>query len=100
MSKYKKGLKVMVISGSEKGKTSVINSVNPEKRTAIVDKINVVKRHVKPTSGSQGQIVEKEMPMHWSKLMVLGENETPSRKKTATVSKTKKASKPKKEATE
>jgi large subunit ribosomal protein L24 len=62
---------VMVISGKSKGKKGKIVSVQPEKSRVIVEDINVVKRHTKPTQKMpQGGIVEKEAPMHSSNVLL------------------------------
>lgn len=63
---------VLVISGSAKGKTGVIKSVDRKEQRAIVGEVNYVKRHVKPSAGNpQGEIVEKEAPIHVSNLKVV-----------------------------
>jgi len=63
---------VMVISGNHKGKTGQITKMLPEKERAIVEGVNIVKRHIKPSQENpQGGIIEKEAPIHLSNLMVL-----------------------------
>jgi len=63
---------VQVISGEFKGKTGRIVKVFPEKHRALVEGINIVKRHTKPNRKTQqGGIVQKEAPMHLSNLMLL-----------------------------
>ncbi|MBI5237078.1 MAG: 50S ribosomal protein L24 [Deltaproteobacteria bacterium] len=65
---------VMVISGSNKGKTGKVIKVFREKRTVLVDKLNVVKRHQKPSQKyKQGGIIEKEAPIALSNVMLLCE---------------------------
>lgn len=62
---------VMVISGKSKGKKGKVVSVQPEKSRVIVEDINVVKRHTKPTQKMpQGGIVEKEAPIHSSNVLL------------------------------
>jgi len=63
---------VQVISGEFKGKTGRIVKVFPEKRRALVEGINMVKRHSKPNRKTQqGGILQKEAPMHLSNLMLV-----------------------------
>ena len=68
----KKNDKVMVIAGKEKGKTGKVLRVLPKKDRAVVEKINFIKRHMRPGAHSrQGGIVEKENPINISNLMVV-----------------------------
>ena len=63
---------VMVIAGKERGKTGKIIKVLPGEHRAIVERVNLVKRHVRPRSAQQpGGIVEKEASIHLSNLMVM-----------------------------
>ena len=63
---------VQVISGEFKGKTGRIVKVFPEKHRALVEGINMVKRHSKPNRKTQqGGILQKEAPMHLSNLMLV-----------------------------
>lgn len=63
---------VKVLSGDDKGKTGKILSVDLEKRRAIVEGLNMVTKHVKPTaSNPQGGIEKKEAPIHISNLMLI-----------------------------
>ena len=66
--KIKKGDKVVVIAGREKGKRGEVLSMVRADRRAIVAGVNVVKRHTRPSSGNPGGIVEKEAPIHLSNL--------------------------------
>ena len=71
----KKGDNVVVNSGENKGKTGKVLSVNVEKKTAIVEGINIVKKSTKPNAKyPQGGIIEKEAPIHVSKLNRISEN--------------------------
>ncbi len=57
----KKNDTVMVTAGREKGKSGKVIAINPKKGTVIVEKINFIKRHTKPTSKApQGGIIERE----------------------------------------
>ena len=68
----KKNDMVMVTTGKEKGKSGKVLRVIPEKRQAIVEKLNFIKRHAKPSQQvRQGGIIEKEAPITLSNLMVI-----------------------------
>ena len=68
----KKDDKVKVIAGKDRGKIGKVLKVNRKKSRVLVEKINVVKRHSKPSSqNKQGGIIEKEMPIQWSNVMVM-----------------------------
>ncbi|KJE26318.1 50S ribosomal protein L24 [Geobacillus thermoleovorans] len=68
----KKGDKVQVISGKDKGKQGIILAAFPKKNRVIVEGVNIVKKHAKPSQANpQGGIIEKEAPIHVSKVMPL-----------------------------
>ncbi len=68
----KKNDTVLVISGREKGKKGRVISVLPSKDKLLIEKINIIKRHMKPSKKySQGGIIEKEATLHISKVMLL-----------------------------
>jgi len=67
----KKGDKVAVISGSYKGTTGEVKEVFPKKYRAIVEGVNVVKKHTKPTNDNPGGINEIESPIHISNLLLV-----------------------------
>ncbi|MCT4665768.1 MAG: 50S ribosomal protein L24 [Flavobacteriales bacterium] len=68
----KSGDTVKVLSGEDKGKIGKVTSVNPAKGKAIVEGINMVKKHIKPSATNpQGKIEETEAPIYLSKLMVV-----------------------------
>lgn len=67
----KKGDKVMVIAGADKGKTGSVLEVFPAKYRAIVENVNIVKKHRKPTNENPGGISEMAAPVHVSNLMVI-----------------------------
>ncbi|MFZ5586654.1 MAG: 50S ribosomal protein L24 [Thermodesulfobacteriota bacterium] len=69
--KIKKNDRVMVIAGKDKGKIGKILKIYPEKERAVVEKINLIKRHTRPNQKGQGGIVEKEAPLHISNLMIM-----------------------------
>jgi len=63
---------VMVISGKYAGKRGKVLAVDPEKSRVVVEGVNVVKRHTRPTrSLPQGGIIEKEAPIHSSNVMLV-----------------------------
>ncbi|WP_442597498.1 50S ribosomal protein L24 [Neobacillus sp. D3-1R] len=66
----KKGDKVMVISGKDKGKTGVILEAYPKQSRVLVEGVNVVKKHSKPSQANpQGGIISQEAPVHVSNVM-------------------------------
>ena len=64
--KIKKGDKVVVITGKDKGKTGEVLRVQPKEARLVVQGVNMVKRHTKPAMGNPGGIVEKEGTIHVS----------------------------------
>jgi len=66
--KIKKGDRVVVLTGKDKGKKGNVVSVSPKTNKAVVDGINVVKRHTKQSASQEGGIIAKEMPIHISNL--------------------------------
>jgi large subunit ribosomal protein L24 len=69
-AKIKKGDKVVVVSGRDKGRTGEVVRVMPRDDRALVRGINVVKRHQKQTMKEEGGIVRKELPIHLSNIAV------------------------------
>lgn len=70
--RIKKNDTVMVIAGKYKGKKGRVIRVMPSEEKVIVEKINIVKKHMKPSKKyTQGGIIEKEAPLHISKVMLL-----------------------------
>ncbi|NLZ54385.1 MAG: 50S ribosomal protein L24 [Thermoanaerobacteraceae bacterium] len=68
----KKGDTVCVLSGKDKGKKGKVIKVLPRKKKAIVEGVNMATKHQKPTPGiKQGGIMQIEMPIYTSKLMVV-----------------------------
>lgn len=63
----KKGDKVVVLAGKDKGKTGEVVLSIPKDSKVVVSGVNKVKRHQRPTrSGQKGTMIEKEMPLHVS----------------------------------
>lgn len=70
--KIKKGDNVIVLSGNDKGKTGEVVKVLPKDNKVVVKGVNIRKRHVKPRAqGQEGGIVEAEMPIYVSKVMLV-----------------------------
>lgn len=69
--KIKKGDQVIVITGRDKGKTGEVIKSMPKENKVIVQGINLVKRHTKPTQESAGGIVSKEAPIHVSNVALI-----------------------------
>jgi len=68
----KKDDKVKVIVGKDKGKIGKVLKVVKKKNGILVEKINMAKRHSRPTAQNrQGGILEKEMPIQWSNVMLM-----------------------------
>ena len=67
----KKGDRVMVIAGNDKGQSGEVLEVFPKKNRAIVDNLNMVKKHQKPTQDNPGGIVDMPAPIHLSNLMLI-----------------------------
>ncbi|QST00199.1 50S ribosomal protein L24 [Pontibacillus sp. ALD_SL1] len=66
----KKGDKVMVITGKDKGKQGTILEAYPKKERVLVEGVNVVKKHAKPSQDNpQGGILSQEAPIHVSNVL-------------------------------
>ena len=73
-SKIKKGDKVVVLAGKDKGKTGTVERVIPDETRAVVTGINLVRRHTKQTASQDAGIFTKEAPIHLSNLAVADAN--------------------------
>lgn len=70
--KIKKNDNVMIIKGKEQGKTGRVMRVEPQKRHVFIEKLNLVKKHAKPSQkNKQGGIIEKEAPVAISNVMII-----------------------------
>jgi len=78
-AKIRKGDKVIVLSGRDKGRTGEVFEVRPAENKALVRGINMVKRHQKQTQSQEGGIVSKEAPIHLSNIAYLGKDGKPTR---------------------
>ncbi len=66
--KIKKGDKVVVITGKDKGREGEVLRVIPAENRAVVSGINIARRHTKQTATQEGGIVQKSMPIHISNI--------------------------------
>jgi ribosomal protein L24, bacterial/organelle len=78
-AKIKKGDKVVVLAGKDKGKTGQVLEVIPSETRAVVQGINLVRRHTKQTASNDAGIFTKEAPIHLSNLAVADKNGKPTR---------------------
>ncbi|WP_050525449.1 50S ribosomal protein L24 [Pseudorhodobacter aquimaris] len=78
-AKLKKGDKVVVLTGKDKGKEGEISSVNPTAGKAVVDGLNLAIRHTKQSQGNQGGRISKAMPIALSNLALVDANGKPTR---------------------
>ena len=69
--KIKKGDQVIVLSGEDKGKTGEVVKSMPKESKVVVQGINLVKRHTKPSQTTPGGIVTKEAPIHVSNVALV-----------------------------
>jgi large subunit ribosomal protein L24 len=70
-AKIKKGDKVVVLAGRDKGKSGEVTLVNPTARRAIVTGVNLVKRHTRQTAQTEGGIISKEATIDLSNLAIV-----------------------------
>ena len=73
-AKLKKGDKVVVLAGKDKGKQGEITAVFPKENKAVVDGVNVAIRHQRQTQTTQGGRVAKNMPIDLSNLSLMDKN--------------------------
>ncbi len=67
-SKIKKGDKVVVLAGRDKGKSGEVIEVRPKENRALVRGVNMVRRHQRQSATQEGGIVSKEGPIHLSNI--------------------------------
>lgn len=70
MQKIRKGDKVVVLTGKDKGRSGEVIKVNPKEDTALVRGLNMVKRHQRQTQNQEAGIITKEASIHLSNLAV------------------------------
>ena len=78
-AKIRKGDKVIVLNGRDKGRTGEVFEVRPDENKALVRGVNMVKRHQKQTQAQEGGIIQKESPIHLSNLAYVGKDGKPTR---------------------
>jgi large subunit ribosomal protein L24 len=78
-SKIKKGDRVVVLAGKDKGKTGQVLQVIPSETRAVVQGLNLVRRHTKQTASQDAGIFTREAPIHLSNLAVADANGKPTR---------------------
>ena len=70
MQKIRKGDKVVVLAGKDKGRSGEVLSVQPKEDTAIVGGVNLIRRHQRQTQSQEGGIITKEAPIQLSNLAI------------------------------
>ncbi len=73
--KIKKGDKVIVIAGKDKGKKGDVMQIITDENRAVVSGVNVAKRHTKAQGATEGGIINKLMPIHISNLALIDPND-------------------------
>jgi large subunit ribosomal protein L24 len=79
MQKIRKGDRVVVLAGKDKGRTGEVIKVLPKDEQALVRGINVVKRHQKQTQTQEAGIISKEAPLHLSNIAIADKDGKPTR---------------------
>ena len=80
IKKFRRGDDVVIISGKDKGKTGSILKIIPATQRLVVQGVNIVKRHTRPTQTNPGGVVEKEGSIHVSNIAHLDpDNNKPTR---------------------
>jgi large subunit ribosomal protein L24 len=69
-AKIRKGDKVVVLTGRDKGRTGEVIEVRPTEMRALVRGVNLVKRHQKQSATQEGGIISKEAPVHLSNIAI------------------------------
>ena len=77
--RVKKGDRVVVISGRDKGRKGEVLRVMPQEDRALISGVNMVKRHQKQTQAQEGGIISKEAPIHLSNIAYVGKDGKPTR---------------------
>ena len=78
-AKLKKGDRVVVLAGKDRGKTGEITQVLPKDNKAVVDGVNIAIRHTRQSQASQGGRIPKPMPIDLSNLALMDRNGKPTR---------------------
>lgn len=75
MQKIRKGDKVVVLTGKDKGRHGVVLKVMPKESRVLVQGVNMIKRHQKQTQSQEGGIIDKEASIHVSNVALLDPKE-------------------------
>ncbi len=79
-AKIKKGDRVVLLTGKDKGRTGNVTSVAPKEGRVVVQGLNMVQRHTRPSQGDpQGGIKHKEASVHVSNVAIVDSNGKPTR---------------------
>jgi large subunit ribosomal protein L24 len=79
-AKIKKGDRVVLLAGKDKGRQGSVLKVLPKEDRVVVEGLNLVQRHTKPSQGDpQGGIKSKEAPLHVSNVALVDSNGKPTR---------------------
>jgi large subunit ribosomal protein L24 len=79
-AKIKKGDRVVLLAGKDKGKQGAVLKVFPKEERVLVEGLNMAQRHTKPSQGDpQGGIKHKEMPLHLSNVAIVDSAGKPTR---------------------
>jgi large subunit ribosomal protein L24 len=78
-AKLRKGDKVIVLTGKDKGRQGEISAVMPKDNKAVVEGVNMAIRHTKQSANSQGGRIAKAMPIDLSNLAIVDKNGKPTR---------------------
>ncbi len=79
MQKIRKGDRVVVLAGKDKGRTGEVIKVLPKDEQALVRGVNLVKRHQKQTQSQEAGIISKEAPLHLSNIAIADKDGKPTR---------------------
>jgi large subunit ribosomal protein L24 len=71
MQKIRKGDKVVVLTGKDKGRSGEVLQVMPKEGRAIVRGVNIVRRHQRQTANQEAGIISKEAPIHLSNIAIV-----------------------------
>jgi large subunit ribosomal protein L24 len=79
-AKIKKGDRVVVLTGKDKGRQGAVLKVFPKEQRVLVEGLNMVQRHTRPSQGDpQGGIKNKEAPLHLSNVAIVDSKGKPTR---------------------
>jgi large subunit ribosomal protein L24 len=78
-AKIRKGDKVMVLTGKDRGRSGEVIEVDPKAERAVVDGLNIAIRHTRQSQASQGGRQPKAMPIHISNLAIVDKDGKPTR---------------------